>query len=292
MGRFGSRLFVFACAIAWLAPSAARADDEAVAAQADQALLAALAKDDKSVAGALLDPAFTWTAADGATHDKAATLDHLGEMAANGKDESDLETHVYGRVFTVRGSHNKLRFLRVWVKRDADWRVFVLLETPVAPRTGEASVEAAAGQGACDNPCRTVPYTPQTAMDKAILTAWQDTKMIEWKPDADAWARYIADEFMIINNTTIRTRPERIAIAKKQQASGIGAPGDPIISMEIDDFGDNAAVMISHHFPYRGGKPYRNVRVWTLRDGRWQLTISQQSTIQAAAPLPAVAAKQ
>jgi hypothetical protein len=95
---------------------------------------------------------------------------------------------------------------------------------------------------------------------------------------------------MIINNTTIRTRAERVAIARKQQAAGIGAPGDPIMTMEIDDFGDNAAVMISQHFPYRGGKPYRNVRVWVLRDGRWQLAISQQATIQSAAPLPAVTA--
>ena len=77
-------------------------------------------------------------------------------------------------------------------------------------------------------------------------------------------------------------RPERIVIAGKQREAGIGAPGDPIIAMEMHDFGDNAAVMISQHFPYRGGKPYRNVRVWVLRDGRWQLVISLQSTIQSA----------
>jgi hypothetical protein len=52
--------------------------------------------------------------------------------------------------------------------------------------------------------------------------------------------------------------------------------------MEIHDFGDNATVMISQHFPCRCGKPYRNVRVWVLRDGRWQFGISQQSTIQSA----------
>jgi hypothetical protein len=97
---------------------------------------------------------------------------------------------------------------------------------------------------------------------------------------------------MIINNTTIRNRPERIAIARKQQEAGTGAPGDPIIAMEIHDFGDNAAVMISQHVPYRGGKPYRNIRVWVLRDGRWQLAISQQATIQSAAPLAPVATNQ
>jgi ketosteroid isomerase-like protein len=277
--------FVLAIALAALHQVLA-ADDRSAAAEADRALIAAAQRGDKQALAALLDAEFTWTDADGVAHTRAASLDKFGDVGA-----TDVQTHFYGRVFTVRGAHDKVRFLRIWVKRNDRWQAFVLLETPVAPRSGPASVEAAAGQGDCDNPCRTVPYVPKTEMDKAILAAWQATKMIEWKPDAEAWARYIADEFMIINNTTIRTRPERIAIAKKQQDAGIGAPGDPIIRMEIHDFGDNAAVMISEHLPYRGGKPYRNVRVWVLRDGRWQLAISQQSTIQAAQPLPAVAAK-
>ena len=295
MGRLASRILTLSRAVvvtavgvmALMPRLAIAADDADTVAEFDRALLAKAAKGDKRVAAALFDADFTWTDAFGATHNKSTALDSL----AREDDETDVRTHFYGRVYTVRGAHRGLRFLRIWVKRGDDWRFFLLLETPVAPRTGTASVEAAAGQGDCDNPCRTVPYAPQTAMDKAILAAWQATKMIEWKPDADAWARYIADEFMIINNTTIRTRAERVAIARKQQAAGVGAPGDPIIAMEIHDFGDNAAVMISQHAPYRGGKPYRNVRVWVLRDGRWQLAISQQSTIQAEKPLPAVAAR-
>jgi hypothetical protein len=42
---------------------------------------------------------------------------------------------------------------------------------------------------------------------------------------------------MIINNNTIRTRSEREAIAKRQEETGIGTPGDPILSMSISDFG-------------------------------------------------------
>jgi hypothetical protein len=49
--------------------------------------------------------------------------------------------------------------------------------------------------------------------------------------------------------------------------------------------------MTSQHTPYRGGRPYTNVRIWVLRDGRWQLALSQQVAIQAAAPAPAVASK-
>jgi hypothetical protein len=124
-------------------------------------------------------------------------------------------------------------------------------------------------------------------MDKAIVADWQKTKVEEWHPDAVDWPMHIADEFLIINNNGMRNKAERVAIAQKAQAAGAGTPGDPITAMEIYDFGDNAAVMISHHVPHRGGKPYYNVRVWTLRDGRWQLAVSQQSTIQAAAAVPA-----
>jgi hypothetical protein len=137
-----------------------------------------------------------------------------------------------------------------------------------------------------------VPYTPKSQMDKDILAAWQRTKMLEWNPDAEQWATFIADEFMIINNSTVRNKEQRAAIARHQQEAGVGAPGDPVVSMRIYDFGNSAAVMTSQHMPYRGGKPYNNVRIWVLRDNRWQLALSQQVTIQSGAAAPAVASRQ
>ena len=56
--------------------------------------------------------------------------------------------------------------------------------------------------------------------------------------------------------------------------------------------GPNSALMTSQHAPYRGGKPYSNIRVWVLRDGRWQLALSQQVTIQSAGSLSAIASTQ
>jgi hypothetical protein len=76
-----------------------------------------------------------------------------------------------------------------------------------------------------------------------------------------------------------------VALAKKQQAAGIGSPGAPILSMNMYDF-SNSVVMISHHVPYQGGKPYYNVRVFVSRDGHWPLVWSQQTTIQSAAAQP------
>jgi hypothetical protein len=259
--------------------------------QADHSLLSALSKADKTATGKLLDADFVWTDADGKSLKKTEVLGDLPTYATDNLSDENVQTHFYGQVETVLGIHHNARFLRIWVKHIAGWREFVELDTPISTRIAPASVEAAAGQGDCENPCRTVPYEPTTAMDKAILADWQKTKMEEWHPDAVDWPMHIADEFLIINSTAMRNEPERVAIAQKQQAAGVGTPGDPITSMEIHDFGDNAAVMISHHVPHRGGKPYYNVRVWTLRDSRWQLAVSQQSTIQFAAAVPPTGGK-
>jgi hypothetical protein len=266
-------------------------DAEQAALQADRSLLSALGKADKTNAGKLLDSDFVWTDGDGKSLKKAEVLGDLPTFAADNQGDENVQTHFYGQVETVLGVHHNARFLRIWVKRPAGWREFLELDTPISMKPAPAFGDAGAGQGDCENPCRTVPYTPTTAMDKAILADWQKTKVEEWHPDAVDWPMHIADEFLIINNNGMRNKPERVAIAQKQQAAGVGTPGDPITSMEIYDFGDNAAVMISHHVPHRGGKPYYNVRVWTLRDGRWQLAVSQQSTIQSAASVPPIGAK-
>ncbi|MGB8442770.1 MAG: hypothetical protein WCE26_25485, partial [Candidatus Acidiferrales bacterium] len=188
-----------------------------------------------------------------------------------------------GEVGFVDGIRDHERFLRVWVKRPEGWRLFNYLETPMKPKTGLPK-----GGGPCDNPCKTLPYTPTTEMDKAILEAWQKAKNDEWHPNASDWALRVADEFVIINDHTARTKAERVASLTKQQAAGeAGPPGDPIHTLRMFDFGKDAAVMLSQHTPYHGGKPYYNVRVWVLRDGSWQLVASQQTTVESAAAAPA-----
>jgi len=291
MNRFSTRVLIAAmlCGETLAAGLVARAADDAgqAALQADHALAAALEKSDKNAAGKLLGADFVWTDGEGKSFKKADVLGDLSAFAADNKsDEKDVKSYFYGRVETVLGEHHGARFLRVWVKRPSGWREFLELDTPMTGSNGRGTIEAGAGQGDCENPCRTVPYKPVTAMDKAILADWQKTKMEEWHPDATDWPMHIADEFLIINSAAMRTKPERVVIAQKQQAAGVGTPGDPITAMEIHDFGDNAAVMISHHVPHRGGKPYYNVRVWTLRDGRWQLAVSQQTTIESAVAVP------
>src|SRR3979411_2259748 len=204
------RFVIAALAVAVLAAGTlviartAPVNDEQAAKEAHRAFVANLGKGDRKATGRGLDRRFTWTDVEGRALTRRETLKELPALAAANAADGDVQTHFYGRMFTVRGSHDNARFLRVFVKRGRGWKASPRGEPPAAGNGAPASVEQAAGAGDCDNPCRTVPYVPKSVMDKDILAAWQQTKMLEWKPDAEKWARFIADEFMIINNTTIR----------------------------------------------------------------------------------------
>lgn len=272
--------------------SVAAVDEEQAILQADHALAEALGKADKTAAAALLDENFEWTDTEGKTLTKAEALGNLAALATDSEGDSDVKTHYYGQLDIIFGFHRNARFAHIWVKRPAGWRAFVYLDTPVpkqAPTAARPPTNSGAA-GDCENPCRTLPYQPTTAADKAVLAEWQKTKVDEWHPDAEDWATHIADEFLIINNNSERNKVERVAIARKQQDAGVGVPGDPVVSMSMSDFG-NAVVMISHHVPYRGGKPYYNARVFVNRNGHWLIAWSQQTTIQAAPAVAPVADK-
>jgi len=250
---------------------------------ADHAFTEAVKRGDKAAASKFFDEKFEFTNPEGKTFTRAQMIDELPAIITADPAVTDVHSYNYGQVGDVSGIDQKTRFLRVWVSRDGSWRIFNYIETPIGPH-----VSLPAGGGDCENPCRTVPYTPKTAVDKGILDAWQHAKNDEWHPNSKDWALRVADEFSIINSGTDRSKQERVAMLAKQQAAGeSGPPGDPIHSIRMFDFGDSAAVMLSIHTPYRGGKPYYNVRVWILRDGLWQLAASQQTTIQTAALAPA-----
>jgi hypothetical protein len=255
------------------------AADEAQAHQKpDHDLLQAITMGDKTAVADLLDELFEFTSVDGKTLGKAETLSALSAIATAGAGVTDVHSFHYGELGYLIGIQQNIRFMRVWVRRAAGWRLFIYLETPIAARA-----PVAAGGGDCVNPCKTIPFSPKTTADKEILEVWQKLKNDEWHPNAQDWALHIADEFLLINARAERPKSVRVElIAKQQENHEIGPPGDPVESMRVFDFGANSAVMLSVHTPYHGGKPYYNVRVWVLRDGRWQLSMSQQTTMQAA----------
>jgi len=283
---------VFGAAFAALTGRAvAAADDEMVLFRADRSLAQAIGKADKTAVGALLDADFEWTDVNGKTWTRAQVLQNI----ANFKIESEADwTHSYAHVGVVLNIHHSPRFAHIWVKRPTGWRAFVYLDTPipVAPAT-PAPMHHYDENSVCNNPCKTVPYKPTTAADRAIITTWLKAKIAEWHPDPDVWTIPTGDEFLIINDLPrlkdgIAMKAERVAqLVKAKEQGGVGVPGDPVTSMRMSDFGGDGVVIVSHHVPRNGGKPYYNIRVWVYRDGRWQIVVSQQTTIKDAPPVDA-----
>jgi hypothetical protein len=272
-------------------PVAAATDEQAVL-QADRNFVSAAARTDKAATAAFLDEQFEWTDAEGKTRSKAEVLHDLPALAADSQGEADVKTYPYGQVEVITGTHHAgtrddRRFMRVWVKRPAGWQAFGILDTTIAGGAAPFS-NTAPGAGDCENPCRTIPYKPTTATDEAIVAILQRLKMDEWQPNPDDWAHYVIDDVNYVTSAASLSKADRVArLAQQKQSGGAIVPGDPVMAMRMFDFGD-AAIMITRNAPYRGGKPYYSLRVWTFRDARWQLANSQQTVIASAAALPPV----
>jgi len=175
-------------------PSSAAPHEDAVM-QADHSLIAALGSSDSKSAAKLLDSDFAWTDEQGQTRDKRATLNEFEAFADENKTDS-VDAHFCGQFGFVYGTHHGARFVRIWVKREKGWQLFVNVDTPVAakpqPTTSSREVQ---GSGAdCDSRCRTLPFKP-IAPDKKIVAGWPQSKAFHPHSDAGNWATQIAERF-------------------------------------------------------------------------------------------------
>lgn len=257
----------------------AREDEQAVR-QADRAFANAMNKRDKAAMAALMAQGFAWTDAGGSTLDKRQFL----QSSARGAADTDTKLHDYSDVMFVTGEEKTLgaqvRFVRVWVKEAGEWRIVLGQQTDIQGGAKKQQATVSAG-AACDNPCKTVPYQG-TAEQQAVVESWQALETAVNQRNADEWARHVGDEFVfnIKENGNPLTKADRVATIR-QQAQGdrvtdIGevVPG----SMDVRVFG-NTAVMQDTQQPTAHLRPYRALRIWVKRDGRWQLVYSQQTTI-------------
>src|ERR1700737_3939586 len=121
------RFAIAALALAGLAAGsfvlgrAAPVNDEQAAKEADRAFVAGLGKGDAKSIGGMLDRHFAWIDSAGRTHNRRETIKGFATLAAANGTDSDVASHFYGRMLTVRGSHDDSRFLRVFVKRHHGW---------------------------------------------------------------------------------------------------------------------------------------------------------------------------
>ena len=257
---------------------ASAADDQSIL-QADREFVQAAGKRDIAALGKLLDADFTWTDADGKTRARTEVLDSLPTPALGSESSAEVKQQTRTQVGAVMSSRDKTHVLRLWVHRPAGWRLLVYHEVILGR---QASAPAGPGAKDCENPCKTLPFKPKNEAEQAIIASWQALETGVTNHDAAAWAPHIAEEFVMLGSSNDHplTKADRIATLNLQKQTGHGSAPAPLVSAQMFDFGD-AVVMTCHHQPYTG-KPVHVTRLWIKRNGHWVMSISYQTTVQAA----------
>ncbi len=254
------------------------AADEPSVLQADREFVQAAAKRDSATVAKLLDTDFTWTDADGKTLSRADVLSSLPTPALGDEAGAHQRRQTRSQVEAIMADHDKIHVLRLWVKRAPGWRLLVYHEVVLGRQEASSPGPAVAD---CQNPCKTLPYKPKNEAEQAIIASWQALETGVTNHDASAWSPHIAEEFTMLGSTNDHplTKADRIATLNLQKQTGRGTAPPPLVSAQMFDFGDSV-VMTCLHQPYTG-KPVHVTRLWIKRDGKWVLSISYQTTIQA-----------
>ena len=278
--RFLAIAFFTACL---LIPVAERktfaAESDPAVMQADRAFVQAAVKGDAATLGKMVDAEFTWTDADGKTLAREEVLQAVPKDTLGDESGAEVSERTYGQVGAVQASSGKVHVLRLWVQRSGGWRLLVYHEVK---QLEQPSTSPGSGIKDCENPCKMVPFKPANEAEQAIIASWQALETGVTAHDADAWAPHIADEFVQIssNSDHVISKAGRIETLNKQKASGVGSAPTPLVSAKMFDFGD-AVIMTCLHQPF-SGKPIHVSRLWIKRDAKWIMSISYQTTIQAA----------
>jgi hypothetical protein len=265
---------------------AASPDNSALA--ADHALTSALSKTDQVAVGKLLDPEFTWTDRTGKTRSKSDTLPVLASLVS--ESDSDVQVMNAGQVVFIYGSHHitaqtvSVRFVRAWVKGPQGWQLLVYQETnkaekPPEKRSGFGSPSNGASVS-CENPCKTVPYKPDTASEQEVVSMWQAVEVTVLTNDVEAWAPNFTDNFVFVtpDGGAPLNKADRVAmITELRRANTTLIPAE-VASMKVWVFGD-AAVMRSEHKPLHG-RVLHVTRLFEKHNGHWQIAFGQQTSVE------------
>ena len=248
--------------------------------QADRQFVQAAAKADAAGLRKTLDAEFTWADAEGKTLSAAEVLRGVPKDALGDESGAEVSERTYGQVGAVQASRGKIHVLRIWVQRADGWRLLVYHEVK---QLDQPSTSAGSGVKECENPCKMVPFQPANEAERAIIASWQALETGVTAHDAEAWAPHIAEEFVQISSNSDHpiSKAGRMETLNKQKASGVGSAPSPLVSAKMFDFGD-AVIMTCLHQP-QSGKPVHVSRLWIKRDGKWIMSISYQTAIQAAA---------
>src|SRR5579863_7951075 len=264
----------------------AAAEDTSALRQADKSLAEALATGDAKAVAALLDDRFQWVEANGRIHTKAQVLEDLAQFAADNDGALDVRTVDFlGQVERQLGMHHNQRFAHLWVKNAAGWQAFVFLDMPIPAERPDYTAAPNAPTEAdkvCDNPCKTLPYKPEDAVQEGAMATWFRLKNDEWHPNPEDWAAH-ADE----NHETLTPRGDipklqhvqELAEERKLYGENGGSGGSSVLSMKMFEFG-NVVIMQAFQGRNPSAKPTSwNLRVFLNRGDGWKIALSAQTNI-------------
>jgi Domain of unknown function (DUF4440) len=259
-----------------VASSLGQGSDSLAAIPADHALLQAFASADKSALNQLLDPEFTWIDANGKSSARGQVLESLPKLA-NAKVEPQLRA--YNQVAVLRASRDRLHVLRIWVHRESGWRILLYQEVQQVKKS-ESPNPARAAADDCENPCKSIPFAPETQSEKEAIASWQAVMRAMANNDAEAYAPLIADEFTATDTHHDRpySKSDRLAQIKKLKLAGALSRPPELTGARMFDFGETVMMIAREQRP--GAKSYFNTRMWVKRDGRWQMLFSFNTRIE------------
>jgi hypothetical protein len=257
------------------ASPALRADETQAVQQSDRALLSALETRDTEALASLLDASFNWINSKGV---RLTRNQVLADLPAVANSDMQAETRVYGGSAIVRANRGRMNVLRVWVRRGTAWRLIHYQEVLQVPKSEALLTDP--GSVECENPCKTIPFQPETPSEKEAIASWQGVMKAMSENDTDAYCPLIADEFSATD--THRDHPyekqDRIAQIKKQKLAGTRSVPPSLLSAQMFDLGDT--VMMIAHEQRRMANAFWNTRMWVKRDGRWQMLFSFNTRIE------------
>lgn len=279
---------LFFVGLALVCSSPAQPSPETGAIAADHSLTAAINKADQASVGKLLDPEFTWTDRTGKTRSGSEILPALASLAS--ESDADVKVIDAGQVVLIHGNHRipsqnaAVRFNRVWVKRAQAWQLLVYQETTKAEKNPEKrSGFGAPSNGqpvACENPCKIVPYKPDTAAEQEVVSMWQAVERTVLTNDVEAWTPNFTDDFIFVtpDGGAPLNKADRITMITELRRTNTTLIPAEVASMKVWVLGD-AAVMRSEHKPLHG-KVLHVTRLFEKHNGHWQIAFGQQTWVE------------
>lgn len=254
----------------------APADDQA-ASRADHEFVQAVAKADKAALETLLDPQFTWTDAAGKTFTRAQVLESAPKPGITDESSVQIVERNYGRVEMVQAHSGRANIMRLWAERPSGWRLIVyqeatLLDGPSKPVAGTAET--------CENPCKSLPYTPKNENERDVLKSYMALQSATVYHQSEIWGKYVADEFSAASSNSNKVLDKKGRMADLERSKMSGYAPMPVVTMKLFDFGDTF-ILVSHHQPPNGNAMHIT-RLWIKRNGQWMEVASYQTRIQAS----------